>query len=770
MSAFPRSGDIFNGRYQLLEVLGAGGVGTVFKAVQIDCNRTIALKILHPESSSDDDFKKRFVREARVLNELQHTGIVTVYHAGISESGLLFIAMEYVAGKSLRRLLNDEGKLSLARATAITRQAADALACVHEQHIVHRDLKPENMIIVDEPEPDTLKLIDFGLARFLDEQKATRTGTLIGSASYMSPEQCQGKSVDGRSDVYSLAACYYEMLTGDKPFHADNPLGLMYKHIHDPVPPVKFSGQVRFQQAANEVLGRAMAKKAEDRYQKMEEFSAALSGLIEDFGQLNSLSAGTKTTSNKSLWNLRLTKRKVPSFLLVILAFGMILPAIWFFQKAPEDNKTDHEQKPVIVFDSPACNSVLDHALDAESKSPGRGCMMLQEYINDPRQDNLVKAFFMAQLAEFLKSGSRKVVVANAAFSLAEKEYLHTGHKKDENRRILLACSEVLGESLLDSNRYADVVSLSNTKTLGRAMGGNELPFAYGNMNSTGLRRVDGWGKSYDDYKNSLQLIFAFGEIGIGERRAAEARLDKLLISGLLYVNEAKLAGAMIECYSPEKLRNVIIKHLRDDYYPDQFGRILEQVFFECLKRRDSVRADLCRSTLNSLLAIPASEFSTTVSGQQLVKQLKCCLAVDLLHQGLSDGAEQADAVRNRLKNLASDFSACHLDSDSYGGEMMRRSGFMLMEAMLQYGMFEEAKRFSKTLENCIRLNPTPFLAESEFNALIDYERITEIHSLLELLRNETRACIRARSVRQTYSKELEGVIAPRKNPKLKSP
>jgi serine/threonine protein kinase len=279
MSPFPRVGETFCGRYQLEEVLGTGGIGTVFKAQQLDCRRTVAVKILHPDLSSDEDFKRRFLREARALNELRHTGIVTVYHIGISDSGLPYIVMEYIRGKSIRQLLSDEGSLPAFRAINIARQAADALAYVHENNIVHRDLKPENIVTVGEPEPDTVKLVDFGLARFLSEQKSTRTGTLIGSASYMSPEQCLGKPVDQRSDIYSLSLCFYEMLTGVRPFEAETPVGLIYKHTHEAVPAIKASQVDRFHISINDTIAKGTAKQPEDRFGSMQELASALDQL-----------------------------------------------------------------------------------------------------------------------------------------------------------------------------------------------------------------------------------------------------------------------------------------------------------------------------------------------------------------------------------------------------------------------------------------------------------------------------------------------------------
>ncbi len=298
MEEFPKVGQLFDERFEILSALGAGGMGTVFKAIQIDVKRTVAIKILHVGLAVQDEFISRFMREAKALSLLRHENIVTVYHMGMTAGKTLYIAMELANGQNLRKILDNEGKLGAARAIKITRQCAAALLRMHESGIVHRDFKPENIILLSEPEPDFVKLIDFGLAKVnsaTSDQKLTATGDLIGSVNYMSPEQCNGQICDQRSDIYALTACFFEMLSGEAPFSADNAIGLMYKHTHEEVPVLNAKMIADFNPLMNQIISTGLAKDPDKRYQSVAEF-------LEDLENLNSLidnpGAGFKPASS----------------------------------------------------------------------------------------------------------------------------------------------------------------------------------------------------------------------------------------------------------------------------------------------------------------------------------------------------------------------------------------------------------------------------------------------------------------------------------------
>lgn len=347
-------GSFFQGRYEVLELLGEGGMGAVYKVRQIDAaDRIIALKLLHSISIDDDESVKRFQQEAKALAKLQHANIVNFFHFGLSENGLPYAALEYLPGKDLSFLLKLEGGLPLPRCLKIMKQVLQALSYAHAEGVVHRDLKPGNIIVIDEPETDTVKLVDFGLAKLLDaecqNEKLTGTGLLIGSIHYMSPEQAAGKPVDQRSDIYSCGCILFEMLCGEKPFDADSPVGMLYKHQNEQAPAFKDtpSGKNR-PQGLERICSKAMQKKAENRYQNAHEFLRDLE-LVES-GEIAELSA----PALKANWR-RLRPGALYSllavFLLVVAAVGAF--AIVNLQKQSvlnEKRKSEEEKRKKQLY------------------------------------------------------------------------------------------------------------------------------------------------------------------------------------------------------------------------------------------------------------------------------------------------------------------------------------------------------------------------------------------------------------------------------------
>jgi tRNA A-37 threonylcarbamoyl transferase component Bud32 len=275
-------GDLIGGRYLLIERLGSGAMGDVFVAENTAIGLKVAVKLLKPEMLANPEFRRRFQQEAMAVAAIQHPNVARFLDLVIDDP--IFLVMEYVRGKTLSKLLRDEGRLPLPRAVAIAERLCWALDAAHAEGIVHRDLKPANVLITSDREAGEVpKLIDFGLAKIAisaPEERLTRAGQLIGTTHYMAPEQIAGKEVDVRSDVYSLGCVLFEMIAGRTPFEGDEDIQVLYQHINEPVPSARtFVPEVPATLEA--VLMRAMAKQPEERFASMAEMARALVGSIE---------------------------------------------------------------------------------------------------------------------------------------------------------------------------------------------------------------------------------------------------------------------------------------------------------------------------------------------------------------------------------------------------------------------------------------------------------------------------------------------------------
>ncbi len=227
----PIVGRVLDDRYAVRSRVAGGGMATVYTALDQRLDRLVAVKIMHPHLVTDEQFVRRFVHEARAAARLSHPNVVQVFDQG-RDGDLLYLAMEYLPGLTLRELLTDRGALGAQESLDIIRPVLDALAAAHRAHLVHRDVKPENVILTEE---GRVKVADFGLARAVTA--ATTTGTLIGTVAYLAPELVTGEASDARGDVYAAGVMFFEMLTGRQPFTGDTPIQVAYQHVHRSVPP-----------------------------------------------------------------------------------------------------------------------------------------------------------------------------------------------------------------------------------------------------------------------------------------------------------------------------------------------------------------------------------------------------------------------------------------------------------------------------------------------------------------------------------------------------
>jgi hypothetical protein len=268
------TGQILDDRYRVIEPIGEGNMGSVFRGERLKLGRMVAIKVLNEELQNDAS-RRRFEREAMAMAKLEHPHCGSVLDVGVHD-GRPYVVMEFVSGQNLKELL--KGPLPVARAVDITRQVLSGLAHAHEHGIIHRDIKPANIVLSQKSGlGDHVKILDFGLVRFTQQDNTNLTGGLVvGTPNYMAPEQIKGSDIDHRVDLYACGVLLFELLTGTKPFQANDPMAVCTMHINMPAPRLADKAADRAFGALEDVIARALAKNPADRFANAEEFSKAL--------------------------------------------------------------------------------------------------------------------------------------------------------------------------------------------------------------------------------------------------------------------------------------------------------------------------------------------------------------------------------------------------------------------------------------------------------------------------------------------------------------
>jgi serine/threonine protein kinase/tetratricopeptide (TPR) repeat protein len=316
------TGSTFAGRYQVIEELGQGGMGKVYKVLDTKIGEKIALKLIRPEAGLDKRALERFSNELKLARKIRHKNVCQMFDLG-EDQGARYITMEYVHGEDLRQLIRKVGRLSPGQAIAIARQVCDGLEEAHKLSVVHRDLKPQNIMLDDD---GNARIMDFGIARSLTGKSITGAGTFIGTPEYMSPEQVEGKDVDQRSDIYSLGVILYEMVAGRRPFDGETALSIAHKQKYEaPEDPRKFNAQVT--EALARTILKCLEKDKAARYESARALDAALAGIEEGLPTTEKVVPKRKSLTTRDI-TVKFNVRKI--LIPAILVTAVIVATVFF--------------------------------------------------------------------------------------------------------------------------------------------------------------------------------------------------------------------------------------------------------------------------------------------------------------------------------------------------------------------------------------------------------------------------------------------------------
>lgn len=341
-------------RYQLLETIGNGGMATVYKAKDLALNRIVAVKVMNPELTHEKEFIQRFTWEAKATGSLSHENIVSIYDVG-NDQRTYYMVMEYVDGITLKELIHQKGKIPPDEAIDIASQICDALAHAHQNQIIHRDIKPQNIMCSADGH---YRITDFGIARLTrSSSNLTKTGIVMGSVHYFSPEQAQGKQVDFTTDLYSLGVVLYEMVTGRPPYDAPEHIAVALMHIQSEIPHPK-EHNPDLPDALIDIIKKAMAKQPKDRFRSAMEMKQALQSIKTNTPPVMQTDEPFTTPPAAQK-----TKKRIPKIvwgittfasILLITLFGYSYAEANFFKKESPTSKMQDLEEPITHTNPPS--------------------------------------------------------------------------------------------------------------------------------------------------------------------------------------------------------------------------------------------------------------------------------------------------------------------------------------------------------------------------------------------------------------------------------
>src|SRR5262245_53276074 len=339
-------GDLLGARYEILSLLGKGGMGSVYKALDREVGRTVALKLIRPELASNPDMLARFKQELLTSTQVTHRNVIRIYDIAEAD-GVKFITMEFVEGDQLRQILLDNGKLPPEKAVEIIRQVCIALDAAHSVGIIHRDLKPPN--IMQEAKTGRILVMDFGIARSMESEGMTQTGALLGTIEYMSPEQSMGKPLDQRSDIFAVGLIFYELLTGNVPYKAESAMAsLLLRNQERAIPVVQLDTSIP--KGISDIVAKCLERDLNQRYQNVQEILNDLDAFQKNRPVMASMARSEPATA--------VTKPAVPwkwitagALALVVAAGGWTLRSKFGGSAGMPNNAAGHTPVSVLVAD-----------------------------------------------------------------------------------------------------------------------------------------------------------------------------------------------------------------------------------------------------------------------------------------------------------------------------------------------------------------------------------------------------------------------------------
>jgi eukaryotic-like serine/threonine-protein kinase len=388
------NGEVIAERYELEELVGKGGMSSVYRAKDRLLERTVAIKLLHEHYSRDDDYVERFRREARAAAQLSHPNIVTVIDRG-EDGDRQFIVFEYIDGQNLKQLVETKGRLPVRTALELGIEIGRALAFAHESGLVHRDVKPQNVLLGN----GEVKVTDFGIARSADVKHGlTQTGTVLGTSDYIAPEQASGQPVSVLSDVYSLGVVIYELLAGEPPYKGDNFLAVAMRHVNDPVPSIA-EARPDVPLRLDAALRRAMAKRSEERFHSMADFVDELEGVLEGLGQPDSDRTVIMPPTAPARPRRRSRRRRVAPWIVLLVGLALIGGALGAYL-ALRDNGSGGDGGAT----SGPIHLVASNAYDPEGDGQENDQLVANTTDGDPATDWHTEHYNTAEFGN-LKSG-----------------------------------------------------------------------------------------------------------------------------------------------------------------------------------------------------------------------------------------------------------------------------------------------------------------------------------------------------------------------------